>query len=86
MPRKASPKPKTDGKPTELKTDRFQRLALSRVSRALKVIYNIGNLGGPGYESSQEQRDKIINALTEAVTSVDTRLNKQTSKPTGFSL
>ena len=71
---------------TESKQQKFVRLATARVSKAVKTIYNIGNLGGAGYESTTEQREKIMTALNDAVETVRTRLNKEQSKPTGFSL
>jgi len=76
----------TETKKKETKAEKFVRLAQSRVSKAVRVIYNIGNLGGTGYESTQEQRDKIITALNQAIESVSNRLNKETVKPTGFTL
>jgi len=79
-------KPATETKTDETKAQKFVRLAQARVSKAVKAVYNIGNLGGAGYESTQEQRDKIIKALTDATESVRVRLNKETVKPTGFSL
>lgn len=75
-----------DALKNEPKNKRFIRLVNQRVGKAVKAIYNIGNLGGSGYESTQEQRDKVIDALTKAVESVSTRLNKETTKPTGFTL
>lgn len=71
---------------TENKGEKFVRLAQSRVSKAVNAVYNIGNLGGSSYESTQEQRDKIIKALTDATESVRVRLNKESVKPTGFTL
>jgi len=71
---------------TETKNQKFVRLAQARVSRAVKMIYNIGNLGGSGYESTEEQRNKISEALNGAVENALNRLNKEHSKPTGFSL
>lgn len=76
-----TPKP-----PTETKNAKFVRLAQARVSRAVKMIYNIGNLGGAGYESTADQRQKIADALNGAVETTINRLNKDTVKPTGFSL
>jgi hypothetical protein len=76
----------TSDKPTETKNQKFVRLAQQRVSRAVKMIYNIGNLGGAGYESTEDQRKKIEDALTGAVTNAINRLNKETAKPSGFSL
>lgn len=73
-------------KTNETKNQKFVRLAQQRVSRAVKMIYNIGNLGGSGYESTEDQRKKIEEALTGAVTNAVNRLNKEQSKPSGFSL
>lgn len=84
----ATGKKKASDKPAivENKSQKFVRLATARVTKAVKTVYNIGNLGGSGYESTQEQRDKIIKTLTEAVESVRVRLNKEQTKPTGFTL
>lgn len=85
MAKKPTPKQTTTEK-TETKSEKFVRLAQARVSKAVKAVYNIGNLGGTGYESTQEQRDKIVKALLDSVETVRVRLNKETTKPTGFSL
>jgi predicted component of type VI protein secretion system len=81
---KATTKPATEK--TETKAQKFVRLAQARVPKALKSIYNIGNLGGAGYDSTPDQREKIATALREAVESCITRINKEQVKPTGFSL
>lgn len=86
MPTKKAPKSPATPKIVETKEQRFVRLATKRTGAAIKKIVNIGNLGGPGYVSTQEQRDKIISSLTDAVTSVKTRLNKDIVVTTGFSL
>jgi hypothetical protein len=86
MAKKSSTTTKTETKPTETRQQKFVRLANARVSKAVKAIYNIGNLGGTGYESTQEQRDKVVAALTDACESVRVRLNKEQVKPSGFTL
>jgi len=86
MAKKTTATKTTETKPAETKNQKFVRLAQQRVSRAVKMIYNIGNLGGAGYESTEEQRKKIEDALTGAVQNAINRLNKETAKPTGFSL
>lgn len=74
-------------KKKETRAEKFVRLAQSRVSKAVKTIYNIGNLGGVAYESTPEQIEKITLALTNAVTVSVNRLSKsKDSKPSGFSL
>jgi len=76
----------TEPKIIETKNAKFVRLAQARVSRAVKMIYNIGNLGGAGYESTPDQREKIATALSSAVENALNRLNKEQAKPSGFSL
>jgi hypothetical protein len=53
--------------PNESKSDKFRRLAVSRVPAALKAIGAIANLSGSGYEYTKEQVDKILNDLSERV-------------------
>lgn len=54
----------------ETKAQRFVRLAKQRVPKAIKQIANIGKLSGGGYEYTSEQANKIVAALTAAVTEV----------------
>lgn len=55
----------------ESKSDRFKRLGEKRVPRALKMIAAVENLGSKGsYEYTPEQAERIIQALTNAVTAV----------------
>lgn len=84
--KKAATGTTTETKKDESKNQKFIRLAQARVSRAVKMIYNIGNLGGSGYESTTEQRQKIADALNAAVENSLNRLNKEQAKPTGFQL
>lgn len=50
------------------KIERFTRLATSRTNKAIKAIYLVGNCSNKGnYEYNQEQVDKIINALEDAI-------------------
>lgn len=80
--------PETDnsnGQP-ETAEQRFQRLAQARTTAALKRIALIGNLGGAGYASTEEQRTKIVTALTEAVASVKAKLAKEKAGEKVFTL
>ena len=85
-------KPKTtkpamdNGQPEETPEQRFQRLAQARTTVALKRIALIGNLGGTGYVSTEEQRSKIIDALTDAVNRVKVKLAKEKAAETVFTL
>lgn len=54
--------------------ERFKAIASERTSRALKAIRSLGSLTGKNYAHSQEQRDKIIVALTNEVTRAKERL------------
>ena len=58
----------------ETKAETFKRLANRRTQTALDKIALIGNLGSSQYESSHEEREKIIFALTDAVTDAGNRL------------
>jgi hypothetical protein len=71
----------------ESKADKFKRLAGKRVNKALNGIRGIGNLGGGGYESTAEQREKIEKALNDALAVALDQLNraKSASEP-GFTL
>jgi hypothetical protein len=71
----------------ESKADKFKRLAGKRVNKALNGIRGIGNLGGGGYESTAEQREKIEKALNDALAAALDLLNraKSASEP-GFTL
>ena len=71
----ANPKAPAKGKTAEEKAAKFRDLGAKRTMRARKAIRAIGNLGGSGYVSTQEQRDKIISALNEAVDEVRRRLS-----------
>lgn len=54
---------------------KFYRLAVPRVNKAVKAVSQIGKLGARSYASTQEQRDKIALALTEAVELTMRQLN-----------
>lgn len=66
---KADKKQKEAAKPAgvESKNDKFTRIALMRVPKALKSIGLLENLAGSGYEGTAEQKEKILTALKTAV-------------------
>jgi len=70
----------------ESKQDKFKRLATQRVPNAIKKIEIIGNLAGSGYESTQEDTDKIISALQEAVDGVKEKFSKKKTQAPKFEL
>jgi len=60
----------------ETKHDKFRRLAVQRVTNALKKIELIGNLATSGYEKSPEEVDKIFASLQQGIDSAKARFNK----------
>jgi hypothetical protein len=70
---------------TENKNDKFKRLAVTRVNKAVKAIELIGNLGNKAlYESSSEERKKIIRAITDATAQMKVELEGDSKKKDGF--
>ena len=70
----------------ETKAQKFVRLAEARVSKALKAISTIGNLGGANYEKNAAQVHAIESALHDAVDEAIVKLSatKAVTKETGF--
>ena len=69
----------------ENKQQRFQRLAMSRVNKAIKSIELIGNLGNKSlYESTQDERKKIIKAINDSVAQMKIDLDGNSKKREGF--
>jgi len=64
---------------------RFQRLAMNRVNKAIKSIELIGNLGNKSlYDSTPEERKKIIKAINDATTQMKIDLEGSSKKKDGF--
>lgn len=55
----------------QLKGQRSRRLATMRVNNAIKKISLIENLAAGNYSYTDEQKDSIVEALSDAVVSVD---------------
>lgn len=56
------------------KTERFNFYATLRMTRALKLIYQLKNLTNPViYASTQEQRRKMVDTLQGAVADLEQR-------------
>ena len=69
----------------ENKQQRFQRLAMNRVNKAIKSIELIGNLGNKSlYESTEDERKKIIKAINDSVAQMKIDLDGNTKKREGF--
>ena len=69
----------------ETKRQVLQRLSNTRVSKAIAAILNCRNL--KNYEMTDDEGNKIVAALSEAVTAVrNTYAAKGSVKPAGFQL
>jgi hypothetical protein len=63
---------------------KFRELAESRTNRAIEAILRIGNLSNRQiYEWEEAEVKKVIRALREAVSSVETRFESPKSKIAG---
>jgi hypothetical protein len=60
----------------ETKEQKFLRLATRRVNKVRKAMDQIGLLGGAAYASTEEQREKISNAIRESAEFNLNRLQK----------
>ena len=67
----------------ESKEERFTRLATKRTKNALDKIGLIGNLASPSYGYTDEQADRIITALRQAVGEVEGKLKRRGKKAEG---
>lgn len=80
---KGSSKPSPD----ETKAQKFVRLANFRTQKALKAIGQLQNLGNTSqYESTADQRAKIVSALSTAVKALETRLAGTKAESSTFTL
>ena len=70
----------------ETKEERFVRLATKRTQVALHKINLVGNLASPSYRCTDEQVQKIIGALREAVDGVERKFRKEGETKRSFSL
>lgn len=78
---KTTRKPRTpSAHADETKAQRFVRLAEARVSKTLKMIDNIGKLGGSNYERTPEQVNAIAAALHNGIEEALEKLDNQ-NKP-----
>lgn len=71
----------------ESKHDKFVRLRDARLEKAIHMIELIGNLAGNAYESSPEEREKVVGDLERAVAGVSERFGVPPSvEPPGIKL
>ena len=59
---------------------RFLRLAVPRVNRAVRALNLVGNLNAHGYESTPEDREKIIDKIFNTVHETKRRLEGKKTK------
>lgn len=64
--KKESKKGKKAAPKDETKAQKFERMAVMRVSKALHTIKLLGNLSGNNYQYTQEQVNKMFTAIQEA--------------------
>lgn len=60
----------------ESKNERFKRLVVDRVNKAVKAIDRVGNCAGSAYEYTPEEVEAVITALESAVANVKAKYNK----------
>lgn len=70
----------------ETKAQRFVRLAKKRVTRAVKTVQSVAAFAGPGYEYTDEQRDKIVAALEAATVNTVASLKRERKAVAEFDL
>jgi hypothetical protein len=70
----------------ETKAQAFERLAVTRTRKALKMISLLGNLSSAQYEATPEQIDKIEAALTAQVTATINKMRKVKTVAASFEL
>lgn len=66
--------------------EKFVRLAEQRTGMALKYLALVGNLAGPGYESTEALRTQIVEALQAALDRVKDRFGGKAQASAGFRL
>ena len=70
----------------ESKADRFRRIGKKRAAKAVKAVQALAALGGSGYESTPEQRAKIVTALGDALQVAVDGLNRVKASEPEFDL
>lgn len=69
----------------ETKSEKFKRLASSRVNKIVAGIKNLGNLSGPAYEYSEEQVAKMFEYIREELAEAESRFSKIKKEKKSFS-
>ena len=63
----------------ESKSEKFVRLAESRVTKVLSELRKVGNLAAPNYEYTEKQVKALITALNDGVSNISVRFNEPCS-------
>ncbi len=70
----------------ESKHDKFTRLATQRMPVIIKKLRQLGNLAGPGYEYTDEEKDYILEVLWDEVQRVKDRFEGTRQEAATFQL
>ena len=71
----------------QVNRERFQRLAPKRTNRALKALDRVSQMSNTGaYRYSDDEARKIVDALRQAVDSVEAAFSRQVEADTEFTL
>jgi len=68
----------------ETKNEKFRRLAVKRMEKALTTLDTIMNLSSNQYESTGEEQTKIVNALRQKVLDIEDSFKVQQKEITQF--
>ena len=70
----------------ETKNEKFKRVVIPRVNKALKAIELVGNQSGSAYAYTEKDVSVIIDALHDAVIAVESRYKGKGKADAGFRL
>ncbi len=70
----------------ETNAERFKRIAPKRVANALKAIALIGNCSGAGYEYTEEQVEKVTEALWGEIDTMKSKFSGKKKSTFDFEL
>ena len=68
------------------KQEKFREIAKKRTLKAINAIRLVGNCASPAYEYTEDQVNKIVTALSDAVVEMESRFSKSGPSPPSFSL
>ena len=71
---------------TETKHDKFKRVVVPRVNKALHIIKLIGNCANSQYDYTDDDVQKIFDTLEQALSDTLGKFTKDVIKDKGFNL